>query len=81
LQLVPPSEPHAKQEPESPPPRLIIERVTIEGGRASVADKTERQTYETELGPVDLTMTSISTLPNREGKETLTIQTRCGGQL
>src|SRR5262245_29825660 len=43
LQLVPPPDPHAKPEPESPPPRLIIERVTIEGGRASVADKTERE--------------------------------------
>ena len=83
MQLVPPTDPHAKPEPEaeSPPPRVIIDEATIEGGRASVADKTERQTYETELGPVDLTMTTISTLPNQEGKQTLAIRTGFGGQL
>jgi hypothetical protein len=81
LQLVPPADPHAKPEPPSPPPRLIIEAASIEGGRASVADRTERQLYETELGPVDLTMTSISTLPNRGGQQTLSIRTGFGGQL
>jgi hypothetical protein len=81
LQLVPPPEPHAKPEPASPPPRLIVDVARIEGGRASVADKTERQTYETELGPVDLTMIDISTLPNREGEQILTIRTGFGGKL
>ena len=81
MQLVPPADPHAKPEPASPPPRIIIEEATLEGGRASVADRTERQTYETELGPVDLTITSISTLPNQEGQQTLAIRTRFGGQL
>ena len=80
LQLVPPADPHARPEPASPP-RVIIEEASIEGGRASIADKTERQTYETELGPLDLTMTSISTLPNQEGQQTLTVRTRFGGQL
>jgi uncharacterized protein involved in outer membrane biogenesis len=79
--LVPPEDPNAKPEPESPPPRLIIASAVIEGGRIAVSDRSGRQLYETELGPLNLSASDINTLPNQEGNQQLVVQTRAGGRL
>ena len=79
--LVPPPDPTAKPEPEAAPFRMIIDSATIEGGRVAVVDHGGRQVYQTELGPVDLTITNLSTLPDHEGKQTFSMQTRFGGRL
>ncbi len=79
--LVPPEDPNAKPEPESPPPRLIIARAVIDGGRIAVVDRGGRQPYETELGPLDVQVADLNTLPNREGNQRLVVQTRFGGHL
>ena len=79
--LVPPDDPAAKLEPESAPFRMIIASAAIEGGRVTVVDHGGRQTYQTELGPVDLTVNNLSTLPDQEGQQTFSMQTRFGGHL
>ena len=79
--LIPPEDPNAKPEPESPPPRLIIASATIEGGRVAVIDRSGRQPYETELGPLNLQVSDLNTLPNEEGNQRLVVQTRFGGHL
>jgi hypothetical protein len=79
--LVPPADPNAKPEPESAPLRMIIDSAAIEGGRVAVVDHGGRQVFQTELGPVDLKITNLSTLPNREGQQTFSMQTNFGGRL
>ncbi len=79
--LVPPEDPNAKPEPESPPPRLIIASAVVDGGRIAVIDRGGRQPYETELGPLDVQVSDLNTLPNHEGNQRLVVQTRFGGHL
>ncbi len=79
--LIPPDDANAKPEPEAPPMRLIVTHVSIDGGRVTVTDRTARTPYETELGPVDLTISNFSTLPDRQGKQKLVMSTRFGGDL
>ena len=78
--LLPPkkeTEPNA----DSPPPRLIVGHAAIEGGRIAVLDHTGRQDYQTELGPLDLNVVELSTLPDHEGKQRLEVATRFGGRI
>ncbi len=79
--LVPPPDPAAPHKADSPPLRMIIGTAAIERGRVAVTDRAARQPYRTEFGPVDLTMTDLSTLPDREGSQTLVMQTLFGGRL
>ncbi len=79
--LVPPADPAAKPAEDAKPFRMILEHAAIEGGRVAVVDHGGRQIYQTELGPVDLTVTNLSTLPDQEGQQTFTMQTRLGGRL
>jgi uncharacterized protein involved in outer membrane biogenesis len=79
--LVPPEDPNATPEPESPPPRLIIASAVIEGGRVAVSDHSGRQPYKTELGPLDVHVSDLNTLPNRQGSQRIVVQTRAGGRL
>lgn len=79
--LIPPEDPNAKPEPESPPPRLIIASTVIDAGRVAVIDRGGRQLYETELGPLNLQVSDLNTLPNQEGNQKLVVQTRFGGHL
>ncbi len=79
--LIPPEDPNAKPEPESPPPRLIIDSAVIDGGRVAVVDRSGRHLYETELGPLNVQVSDLNTLPNQEGNQKLVVQTRAGGHL
>lgn len=79
--LIPPPDPEPKEDADDAPLRLIIGTAAIEGGRVAVADHAAREPYRTELGPVDLTVTDVSTLPDREGSQTLVLQTKFGGRL
>ena len=44
-------------------------------------DRDARQPYETELGPLDVRVADLNTLPNHEGNQRLVVQTRFGGHL
>ncbi len=79
--LIPPPDPEPKQHEDAAPLRLIVGTAAIEGGRVAVADHAAREPYRTELGPVDVTVTDVSTLPDREGSQTLVLQTKFGGRL
>ncbi len=79
--LIPPEDPNAEPEPESPPPRLIVASAVVDGGRVAVIDRSGRQPYETELGPLDMQVSDLNTLPNQEGDQRLVVQTRFGGRL
>ena len=79
--LIPAADPSAPPETESAPLRMIIALAAIDGGRVAIVDRDARQPYQTELGPVDLKLTDLSTLPDREGRQTLVMQTRYGGRL
>jgi hypothetical protein len=52
--------------------RLVIARLAVAGGAVSVADRTVPETYEVDITPIDFTVTDFSTIPDREGRYTLT---------
>lgn len=81
MALVPPDDGSAKPVTAGPMLRLIIANATIEAGRVSIVDRTGRQPFETELGPVDLQISNLSAAPNQADRQTLVIQTRSGGRL
>lgn len=79
--LIPPEDPNAQPEPESPPPRLIVASAVVDGARVAIVDRSGRTPYETELGPLDLQASDLNTLPNEEGNQRLVGETRFGGHL
>ena len=79
--LIPPADPAAAAEPRSAPLRLILSSVVLDGGRIAIVDRAAREPYATELGPIDLKVSDLSTLPNRAGQQTIVLKTAHGGQL
>lgn len=65
-----PPEPQAEQKGKLI--RLVIARLAVAGGAVSVADRTVPDTYEVDITPIDFTITDFSTIPDREGRYTLT---------
>ena len=52
--------------------RLVVDRLAVAGGAVNVADRTVPETYEVDITPIDFTVTDFSTLPDEEGRHTLT---------
>ena len=71
-------------EPESPPGdivRLILHEVQLRGGKARIDDRAPEPPFTTTLGPIDVTMRDLSTLPDEEGGQRIVITTEAGGRI
>jgi hypothetical protein len=60
-------------------PRLVVDALTIERGRADFTDR--RAGYSNTLAPIDLRFENLSTLPQDKGPYTLSANTARGGVL
>ena len=74
-----------KDEPESEsdgaPLRLLIHQISLKQGRVSLRDEMPRTPFNTELGPVDITVNDLSTLPDRSGQQQVSITTENGAAM
>ena len=61
--------------------RLFFGRVAVFGGQAEVIDRAAAEPFETALGPIDVEVLDLSTLPERAGEQTVVIATEDGGRL
>ncbi len=61
-------------------PRLIIERLALDQGTFSVRDQAAGN-FEASWGPINLSITDLQTLPNRNGQQQMTIETATGGRI
>jgi hypothetical protein len=71
----------ARAEPESTGsqdtgglPRLLIQDLTLAGGRIHFRDNVPDASVELEFGPVDVSMQELNTLPDREGQQAVSIR-------
>lgn len=69
-QLVPPADPSATAPPaESALPRIVIERFRLTEGVIDVKDEVPASGFSTRVGPVDVALENISTLPDVTGRQ------------
>ncbi|MEJ5989907.1 DUF748 domain-containing protein [Ramlibacter sp. PS3R-8] len=66
-------------EPDAPPPRLQIARVTLERGQVLFQDR--QAGYDNLLAPIDITLDHLSTLPGETDNLRFSARTKRGGAL
>jgi uncharacterized protein involved in outer membrane biogenesis len=54
-------------EPPAPPPRAILQRIVVSGGRISLTDRSAGTPARVDVTPLDVELNDISTLPGRKG--------------
>lgn len=74
-------EPQPETREPGPWPRILVHRAVLEAGRIELEDRTRAEAFRAALGPVDLTLLELTTLPGREGRLELAAQLEAGGQL
>ena len=77
----PPAPAEDKAAPPAGPPRLLVSRLAINGSHIDVADQTRRPPLTTQVDPIDLELTDLSTLPNDRGPYQLSARTAFGAHL
>src|SRR5262245_32567501 len=79
-QLIAPSEP----EPENAPPGklvgVLVHTLALRGGSAEIEDHAAEKPFSTTLGPIDVILRDVGTIP-RPGGKSLIINTEAGGRL
>lgn len=68
-----------EETPEQAPPRLVVKRFLLAGGRVDFSD--ERIGFATHAAPLDLELTDLSTLPDRTGRYQVFARTGVGAQV
>ncbi len=58
--------------------RLVIDALTVNGGRLDLTDEVPSTDFSTQLGPVDIQLANLSTLPDDSGQQTVDIRTPQG---
>ena len=66
---------------ESALPRLLVQKLTLAGGRAHLEDHTHPQVFSTEAGPISFSLTNLSTLPGDAGEISLQASLESGTRL
>jgi len=54
-------------------PRLLIHHLTLSEGRVDVKDNVPETVVETSLAPINISIQALNTLPDRHGKQSVTI--------
>ncbi len=68
-----------EEEEDKPLPRLLVRHIQLEKGRVDVADR--KVGFATQLDPLNLTLTDLSTLPDDKGSHTLAATTQTGARI
>lgn len=77
------------EEPASPPAteeqdgnlRLLIGELALRGGIVAVTDHVPTTRFESELGPINISVLNLSTLPDDRGQQQVVIHTKSGTRL
>jgi hypothetical protein len=62
-------------------PRLIIHEFRLIDGRLAVSDHVHALDYHAELGPINIQVTDLKTLPDESGRQSVSIVTEDGGAI
>ena len=75
-------EPETPAEPaDSGPPRLVVHEFAVSDAALYWSDAVPPQPVETTLGPVNIAVLNLNTLPQREGQQDVVITTETSGTL
>jgi len=69
------------EEPAPALPRLLIGELAVAGGTVRIVDRVPETDFETVLGPVDVDVQDLNTLPEQEGQYQLAVTTEYGSRL
>jgi len=71
-----PEDPEAatSEEDEGGAPRLLIHHLTLSDGRIDVKDDVPETVVETSLTPINISIQSLNTLPDRYGEQSVTVR-------
>ena len=76
--LLPPSDEEqtvaANDKGDSGLPRLLIQNLILQTGRINAKDSVPADAVETQLGPIDITIHELNTLPDRNGQQVVEIK-------
>ncbi|MEM8767679.1 MAG: DUF748 domain-containing protein, partial [Pseudomonadota bacterium] len=62
-------------------PRLLIADLRIVRGSIELTDEVPSETFSTVFAPIDLEVTDLSTLPDRQGNQQVVIRTESGAEV
>lgn len=62
-------------------PELLIHDLVIQNGKVDLKDNLADTSVETQLAPINISVQALNTLPDRNGKQTVTIQLAEGANL
>jgi hypothetical protein len=78
----------AAEEPEPEPeegpqalPRAVIQQLAVNDARLQFTDHLGHGTFDTVLGPINVGISNLSTLPDQSGQQQVNIKTRAGGEI
>ena len=77
--LPPPAEP--EPEPDSPPPRLVLQNVSLVEGHLAIEDDAHPENWSLALGPLSFAMQDFATMAEREGAYSLEATGPRGGRM
>lgn len=80
IEAVTPPEPKTASE-DSELPKLVIDNLTIANGSARFRDEFPATPFETSLGPIDINVENLSTLPDKSGAQQISVVTETGSTL
>ena len=63
-----------KQDEDSGVTRLLIQNLSLAEGRVDVRDNVPATVVETQLAPINITINELNTLPDRDGRQSVTIK-------
>ncbi len=81
LDSFPPSD-ESEPEPELTSqglPRLVIQKLQVIDARLQIKDHLAHGTFDTALGPINVEIRNLSTLPDQSGQQQVQITTQAGG--
>jgi len=75
-----PADPQAESQ-DSGLPRLIVDNLGLSDGTLTFRDELSQSAFETRLGPIDINIRDLSTLPDASGMQKLSVTTETGATL
>lgn len=67
-----------EEEEKKPLPRLWVKGITVQGGRIDFADRSVSPAYTTRIEPLELAVTDLTSLPDRQGRYRFSIHSSQG---
>ena len=62
-------------------PRLLVHSLVLNQGQATLIDRQPETPIDLALGPINIAVEQLSTLPNQHGQQQVAVQLPAGGQL